>query len=153
MAAPLGFGYSWASGDVKAFLFNETDHPITYTLSIGYIVALATRIGGPRDIANASFYILYESQRHSITTFPVACAFKALSGNDPPYIASTECVISKDPFILPPDQTDDLEIQFGVNGNAISSGSNTPEPSSLLLLGSGLLGVGGFLRKRLFSRS
>ncbi len=30
------------------------------------------------------------------------------------------------------------------------SGSSTPEPSSLLLLGSGVLGIGGLLRKRLF---
>jgi PEP-CTERM motif len=30
------------------------------------------------------------------------------------------------------------------------SGSSTPEPSSLLLFGSGVLGIGGLLRKRLF---
>ncbi|HEY5176070.1 MAG TPA: PEP-CTERM sorting domain-containing protein [Terriglobales bacterium] len=30
------------------------------------------------------------------------------------------------------------------------SGSSTPEPSSLLLLGSGVLGIGGLLRKRFF---
>lgn len=44
----------------------------------------------------------------------------------------------------------DVTFSFDGGGQAVAG---IPEPSSLLLLGSGLLGLGGFLRKRLLTRS
>jgi hypothetical protein len=39
-----------------------------------------------------------------------------------------------------------------VSGTVTATAVSTPEPSSLLLLGSGFLALGGFARKRLIAR-
>ena len=50
-----------------------------------------------------------------------------------------------DPFVLLPDQPSDPIIRL--TGN-MSDVTTTPEPSSLALLGSGLIGLGGMIRRR-----
>ncbi len=54
------------------------------------------------------------------------------------------------------DVMKDIMLKGGDNGSAVLSGvenqfSEIPEPASLAILGSGLIGMGGLLRKRLFA--
>ena len=52
---------------------------------------------------------------------------------------------------ITPGNTDNFEEGARLTGT-VGPSSATPEPSSLLLLGSGALGLAGKLRRKLFSR-
>lgn len=54
------------------------------------------------------------------------------------------------PIFVPGDFVVDQELSAAYNPNLISITAVSPEPSGLTLLGTGLLGIAGILRKRFF---
>lgn len=88
-----------------------------------------------------------------ISTSPLECG--GFTNGTPPTLNITGGPITLDDTmsgLAEASPNDTLLGADGISGTVLTSSTTVPEPSSLLLLGSGFLALGGFARKRLIAR-
>jgi hypothetical protein len=152
IAIPGGFNYTDSSG-------GTTIHSLTG--QAGTVNFVDTAAGGLFDL---DFF--FGGDMFTLMLCSTGSTFDCLTGTNPGFINGTPPALNTGMFTVEPGGTganagfgsifadDDTEDFAAIASGTVTATpvSGVPEPSSLLLLGSGFLALGGFARKRLIAR-
>jgi hypothetical protein len=148
-SVPDGITVAW-SDEAGSIIYQN----VGTTTGAGVIYTLTVDIGARADTSNGNFFdgtadLMLGTTVCMATTIP---PIPPSPGNWSTYTAQCTSTEAGDPIVIqlnssgPQGDFDNVHLTDSLNA------ATTPEPTSFLLMGSGLLAMGGILRRRIFGR-
>jgi len=141
--AVFGIAGARSTGSETLTLTNELDSNMSFNLDLYFDYSASTRVDGPQDTAKLGLLIDGQSPKGAFTI----ADFVLNNNDDPRHDGQDEYFVET--LMLKPHSSVDVELHYEL----IALATSTPEPSSLFLIGSGLVSLGTLARHRLLSRT